>query len=75
VARVTLHFQDSLRASLAEVGKSWEEWGALGPDKLVEFWHRIPCVRVLLELEECLHFERSKTWNANDLPFFADARR
>lgn len=66
-ARATLHFIDDLQQSLGEIGRTMEQWGEMGPDRLLKFWESIPCVSAQIELELALHRDKSKKWTSNDL--------
>jgi len=66
-AGLTMQFLKPLEESLRAIGRSVQEWGAEGPDKLMEFWTLIPFLSVELELHTQKHWEKSKEWEANDV--------
>jgi hypothetical protein len=66
-ARLTLELMQPLTDALKRIGRTFHEWGSLGPDQLMEFWSSIPCLHVELELHSQMHNERSKPWRANDI--------
>lgn len=65
--RLTMNLLDRLRQSLHRVGRTFEEWGALGPDRLMRFWRSIPLLDVEIELHTQMHREKSKPWAPNDV--------
>ncbi len=66
-ARATLHFEGALRTALAEIGRTVDDWAALGPDRLADFWLSIPSFRVQVALEMALQRNKSKPCTRNDL--------
>lgn len=65
-ATLTMNLRGPLLQSLLAAGKSPQQWGALGFEKLMDFWMSIPCLHVELELHTQKHRQNSKKWEAND---------
>jgi hypothetical protein len=49
-ARYTYDFQEEIGTALAVIGRRWDDWIALGPVGLTEFWDSVPSFRVDADL-------------------------
>src|SRR5206468_9435563 len=49
-AGLTMQLQERLTHSLRRVGRTIQEWAALGVERLMDFWRSIPFLNVELEL-------------------------
>jgi hypothetical protein len=65
-AKLTMELLEPLSQKLRATGRSLQEWGELGAEKLMDFWKSIPCLHVELELHTQRDREKSKKWEAND---------
>ena len=65
-ARLTMTFCEELQRSLQEIEHTVEEWGKVGPERLMEFWASIPSLHVEMELHTQMHRQKSKAWTTHD---------
>ncbi len=65
-AALTRTFWVELQRSLQEIGHTVEEWGNVGPSRLMEFWESIPSLHVEMELHTQMHRQKSKAWTTHD---------
>jgi hypothetical protein len=65
-AILTKLFWLALQKSLHEIGRTVDDWGKSGPERLVEFWKSIPALDIELELHSQMHLQASKAWSSHD---------
>lgn len=66
-ARYTYDFQEEVVIALAAAGKTRDDWGALGPVRLTEFWDSVPSFRVDADLTLYRDRQWSRAIDPNDL--------
>jgi hypothetical protein len=66
-ARYTYDFQEEVRTALATAGMTWDDWSALGPVGLTEFWDSVPSFRVDAGLTLYRDRQWSRIIDPNDL--------
>lgn len=63
---LTKAFWEELKRSLQEIGRTIDDWGNAGPERLMEFWESIPSLHVEMELHTQMHRQKSKAWTTHD---------
>jgi hypothetical protein len=63
---LTKTFWPQLQASLGQVGRTIDEFGNAGPERLMEFWESIPSLLVEMELHTQMQRQASKRWTTHD---------
>lgn len=63
---LTRIFWVELQRSLHEIGRTVDDWGNSGPERLVDFWKSIPSLDVEMELYTQMHRQTSKAWTSHD---------
>ena len=66
-AGYTLEFEDQIKKGLQAVGRSFSDFKALGLDRLVDFWSRVPSLDVDCELTLYRDRQWSRQVDANDV--------
>jgi hypothetical protein len=63
---LTSIFWVELQRYLHEIGRTVDEWGNAGPERLMGFWESIPSLHVEMELHTQMHRQKSKAWTTHD---------
>ena len=63
---LTKIFWVELQRCLHEIGRTVDEWGNAGPERLMAFWESIPSLHVEMELHTQMHRQKSKAWTTHD---------
>ena len=64
--RLTRIFWVELQRYLHEIGRTVDEWGNAGPERLMLFWESIPSLHVEIELHTQMHRQKPKAWTTHD---------
>ena len=63
---LTRTFWVELQLYLHEIGRTVDEWGNAGPERLMGFWESIPSLHVEMELHTQMHRQKSNAWTTHD---------
>lgn len=63
---LTRTFRGELQRFLRETGRTVDEWGNAGTERLMGFWESIPSLHVEMELATQMHRQKSKMWATHD---------
>lgn len=63
---LTKIFWVELQHCVHEIGRTVDEWGQAGAERLMAFWKSIPSLHVEMELHTQMHRQKCKAWTTHD---------